>query len=1150
MISTLSHSTPIRSLLCLIIKNEQQHLLELIAHHSLIGFDKIVIYDNESDDGTAEVIESAADYFPVERVIWRNDREPVPGLTQQVAAYTHCIAEWRNKTDWICFLDGNEFLIPPTGSTLADLLDRHASQDAFAINWMTFGSSNLESSSGRLVLEAFTGRGASNLSVNQHVKMFFRPNKAGRVVNPHFITTTKPAVTVDGKPIQWMTEGIVAPGTIVHGDWRIHHYIIRSREHWKRRLARKQPGGQIRDWESFKNNDASEILDTSAIASARKVYHRLKEIGYTYKAVPDDLSYGIPTSPIQCTIDEISADVIRGWAYNPQCDTPANLVFRIDGLALAETACTDIRPDVAAATELRREKVGFHVTMPLKYLDDSPHTLTVTDPGGHRILFMYNQRRLERQEFRVTGTRQVIGMVDNPIDGCLRGWVAAAPHGRSGHYQTHQHIKITHNNQIVATGIANMARPDVAAVHDIDRYCGVAIQIPLEFRQGHAKTYRVSLLPEDIELDGSPITADLDNSGYSNAIAHISVMLDDCSARLQNTGRFSHKDIQDKIKEVHDFVTALIPTTQLSVTNYQPWFVLHQQSTQQHMRRRRYRNGPLVSIICPVFRPSPDHFRAAITSLTTQTYQNIEIILCDDGGQDQAVIDVMTELAQDDARIRFVINQDNKGISDTTNTCLDMATGEWIAFFDHDDLLVPYAIELMIAADKTGHTNLIYSDEDKIDDAGRLSEPMFKPTWNYRYFLGVNYINHLTMIRRQIVEHVGRLDTTLNGAQDHDFLLRCIEFCSPSSIVHVPAILYHWRKTSSSTASSIESKPYAISAGIRAVQAHLDRRNIPATVYSYGPRTFYRVHANVVPDQKIAVIIPYKDQMHFTRKCVSSLLAHSKNHDIHIFLVNNGSISQDAAEFVIETKDNPRITILNYNKPFNYSAINNFAVSTVPPEYKHLVLMNNDLFVGDDNWLDTMLGEMVIDPSVGIVGGKFLFENRTVQHCGVILGFGGVAGHAFPHESEYSPGYGGRGFLTHQVSAVTAACMLIRREVFVAIGGFDEKDLTVAFNDIDLCIKASQAGWKIIITPDFLAEHHESISRGLEDSPKKIARFAREQRVMKQRWRRVLGNDPFFHPAFAREGRTFHDLQAPTITPRRKTINSHDDNGSPSSVTA
>ncbi|MDL2170885.1 glycosyltransferase [Asaia sp. HumB] len=1122
----------IRSLLCLIIKNERQDLLELIAHHCLIGFERIVIYDNESDDGTAEVIEDAAKHFPVERILWQNNRAPIPGLTKQGAAYTHCITEWRDRAEWICFLDGDEFLIPPPGAQLNDLLDRHADQDAFAINWMTFGSSNLESSAGRLVLEAFTGRGAGDRGVNQHVKIFFRPNKAGRVLNPHYVVTEKPAVSVDGRPVQWMTEGVVAPGTIVQGDWRIHHYIIRSREHWTRRLARRQPGGQARDWETFKGNDASEIPDYRALASARKVHQRLTELGYTYRSVPTDGSALPLTSPVQCTIDEVSATVIRGWAYNPQHEEPTGLIFRIDGQALPEISCTDIRPDVAA-TELRREKVGFHMLMPSRYLDGSPHTLTVTDTDGQRILFIHNQRRLESKRFKVNGAPEVISMIDSPADGCLRGWVAAAPHCRPGHFQTRQHIKITHNNQIVATGIANIARPDVAAAHDIDRHCGFAIEIPLEFRQGPPKTYRISLMPEDIDLNGSPITADLDNSSYGNVIARISAMLDDCSEHLRRAGRRSRKEIQDKIAAVRDFATAQIPTSGLSITNYEPWFVLHQQSIQQRSRRRR-RSGPLVSIVCPVYRPAPEHFRSAILSLMNQTYQDIEILLCDDGGKDQAVIDVMAELAQSDSRIRFVVNSENRGISETTNTCLDMATGEWVAFFDHDDLLVPHAIEVMVAADRTGHANLIYSDEDKIDDAGNLSEPMLKPAWNYRYLLGVNYINHLTMIRRDILDKAGRLDSAFNGAQDHDFLLRCIEFCSPRSIVHVPAVLYHWRKTSSSTASSIEAKPYAIAAGVRAVQAHLHRRKIAATVYSYGPRTFYRVQADVAPQQKVAIVIPYKDQMHFTRKCVERLLRHSKRHDIHIFLVNNGSTTQDATKFADEVKSNCRVTILEYDIPFNYSAINNFAVSIVPKEYENLILMNNDLFVSDDDWLDTLMGEMVIDPTVGIVGGKYLFENRTVQHCGVILGFGGVAGHAFAHESEYFPGYGARGFITHQVSAVTAACLLIRRDIFDAIGGFDEKDLTVAFNDIDLCIKATQAGWKIILTPDFVAEHHESISRGLEDSPKKIARFAREQRAMKRRWKNILGHDPFFHPAFAREGRTFHDLHAPAMGQRQK----------------
>lgn len=1116
----------IKSLLGLIVKNERDNILEWICHHALIGFEQIVIYDNQSTDGTGAIVKQAAQFFPVVHILWKDNMKPVPGLTKQGAAYTDCIERYGKSTEWMCFLDGDEFLIPPQSEGLDALLDRMSGERAFAINWMTFGSSNLENSDGRLVMEAFVHRAEGNANVNRHVKMFFKPKFATKVVNLHYIEVQQAAVDLRKEPVQWASPGIVLPDRILHLDWRVHHYIIRSREHWRRRVARKQPGGQAREWKTFQDYDKNEVTDYYAYPSARRVREYLLELGYTYAPINDEAithqpsSILHPPSRVICFIDELSSNCLRGWAYDPDIEESISLKIFVDDMYISEVRCDMSRNDVKAS-RVGKEHVGFFFRLPVDLLDGENRILSMIDMSGRPVSFYVHGKRCDKYSFSEVFIPEVLSYVDEPQNAALRGWVAVARDVNRKQFDVKCHVLICLGSRPVGSVIADLPRPDAAAAHGIPAACGFLFPIPADLRDGTLQTFRIFVLPEEIELKGSPISVDLglqDNAGKSVRLASL---IEKMSHTLEKTEE-ANGELVEVVKEARELVEEIIPRRTLSVVNYAPWFHHHYQEILQRLRAQNLEYRPLVSVVCPVYRPNLEDFRIAMRSILDQTYSNIELILCDDGGGDAGIIKEIKRFSKKDSRIKFVINDDNRGISEATNICLDLAIGDWILFFDHDDVLVDCAIERMLSYDQKDSVNIIYSDEDKIDESGLLSEPMFKPDWNYRYLLGVNYINHLTMIRRSLVQHVGGLRSAFNGAQDHDLLLRCVENIEPESIVHVPEVLYHWRKTSTSTASSIGAKTYAIEAGVKAISEHLKRREIKATVSSHGQNTFYRIRVKSQPVQTVSIIIPFRDQMHFTKRCVESILKFTKRHDVEIILVNNNSQTKECADFLTEISKLNNIKIINYKYKFNYARINNIAVKHARGEY--VVLMNNDLFVMNDNWLDIMLGETVIDPMVAAVGGKFLYQNRTIQHGGVIVGFGGVAGHAFTHESEYYLGYGARAILAHEVSAVTAACVLVRKDVFEEIGGFDEKNLKIAFNDVDLCLKIRKAGYKVVIAPDFVAEHHESISRGLEDSPEKIARFGRETKTMQRRWKEDLKRDPFYSPSFSLEGKGYFDL--------------------------
>lgn len=541
--------------------------------------------------------------------------------------------------------------------------------------------------------------------------------------------------------------------------------------------------------------------------------------------------------------------------------------------------------------------------------------------------------------------------------------------------------------------------------------------------------------------------------------------------------------------------------------------------------------SPKFSIVVPLYNTEESLLREMIDSVRAQTYSNWELCLAD-GSVDRTDREKIIA-SYKDPRIRYKKLKKNAGISGNTNAAIEMADGDYIAFLDHDDTLAPQALYAYARCiEKDPETDFLYSDEDKIDEKGRERfNPFFKPDFSPHMLLAFNYITHFTAVRKNLLDEIGLVDGQFDGAQDYDFILRATE--KAKKVAHVPDILYHWRVLPQSTASNPKAKSYTSEAGRRAVEAALDRRGIPAQVLHHRfPNTFHVVYPVPDPEPLISIIIPSHNEPETLRTCLQSIFAKRGWQNYEILVVENNSTDPKTFVYYEEIKDNPRVRLLTWNHPFNYASINNWAAMQAKGDL--LLFLNNDVEVISADWLEQM-ASLALQPEVGAVGAKLYYPDRTIQHGGVVIRIGGIAGHSHKCIPYDVPGYFSRMCTVHDLSAVTAACLMTRQEVFWEVDGFDE-EFVLAFNDVDLCLKIREAGYSILFTP--LAElfHYESKTRGYEVTPEQQERFLREQRAWLRRWMDKYPGDPFYNPnlTYAHEqyqidgGRTGSSLAAVT----------------------
>jgi glycosyltransferase involved in cell wall biosynthesis len=530
--------------------------------------------------------------------------------------------------------------------------------------------------------------------------------------------------------------------------------------------------------------------------------------------------------------------------------------------------------------------------------------------------------------------------------------------------------------------------------------------------------------------------------------------------------------------------------------------------------------GALVSILLPTYNTPETWLRRCLDSVLAQTWSNWELCVADDASTEPQVRAVLQEYAARDHRIRVVWRERNGHISATSNSALALARGEWVALLDHDDELHPAALAIMLeACSRHPEWQMAYSDEDKIDDEGRRYDPYFKPDWNYDLLLGQNCISHLGVYRRELLHAVGGFREGLEGSQDWDLALRCCERLAPGQVGHVPVVLYHWRAVEGSTARGISQKDYAHAAGRRALSEHLARLGERAEVLDIdGAPGMFRIH-RLLPDAlpRVSIVIPTRDQAALLRQCVESILQRSTYANYEIVLVDNQSSEPEALACLQELSTHPRVRVLEHDHPFNYSTINNEAVASCTGEL--VCLLNNDIEIITPGWLEELAGH-ALRPKVGAVGAMLYYPDDTIQHAGVVTGVHGVAAHPYCGMPRGYPGLMSRARLTQSMSAVTAACLMIRRGVYLEVGGLDES-LQVAFNDVDFCLRLRERGYTNVWTPFAEMYHHESASRGQEDTSEKKRRFAGEVASMRERWGASLEADPAYSPNFTLTGAPF-----------------------------
>lgn len=520
--------------------------------------------------------------------------------------------------------------------------------------------------------------------------------------------------------------------------------------------------------------------------------------------------------------------------------------------------------------------------------------------------------------------------------------------------------------------------------------------------------------------------------------------------------------------------------------------------------------GPMFSVVVPLYHTPVEFFNEMVNSVLQQLYPRWELILINSTPDDSALAEAISKLSDD--RITVITLESNLGISDNTNQGIEKALGDYIVFFDHDDLLDPMALYDYAQAINSNHKiDALYCDEDFLDENGHYISPHFKSDFNLDLLRCHNYITHLLAVRSSLAKEL-MLRSEFDGAQDYDFLLRLVE--RTQSIHHVREVLYHWRISDSSTAKSSDNKGYADEAGRKALEEHLERSGIEAKVTSSRSACFYHVDYSIAERGKVCIIIPNKDSVVVLKRCLDSLFEKTLYDNFEVLIVENNSCDEETFEYYrIAQECHRNLRVITWEEGFNYSKINNFAANNTNADY--LLLLNNDTEVINPGWLTSMVS-LCQRPEVGVVGAKLLYPDDTVQHAGVFMitcnnvnELGGPA-HAFTHLDKDDGGYYNRAILTQDVSAVTGACLLTKKSTFDSLGGLDE-DFVVAFNDVDYCLRARDRGELIVFDPDALLYHYESFSRGSDATGSNAERFVQEQGKLRARWSEYyLDGDPYF----------------------------------------
>jgi GT2 family glycosyltransferase len=560
-----------------------------------------------------------------------------------------------------------------------------------------------------------------------------------------------------------------------------------------------------------------------------------------------------------------------------------------------------------------------------------------------------------------------------------------------------------------------------------------------------------------------------------------------------------------------------------SSANYDTWINIYDTLTdvdQVKIKQRilGFKQRPLISVFMPLYKPHKKWLRLAIESVLAQIYQDWELcIAADDSATLTSIRQIIGHYQSRDARIKVIFIK--TPTATTLNNLLEIATGQWVASFAQDHELPQHAL-YMIVEEINAHpqARLIYSDEDIINAQGVRCNPYFKSDWNPDLLLSQNFISHLSAYETALVRAINGFREEFEGVQDYDLTLRIIEKINPHQIRHIPHVLYHWRAIEGSTAGDVDANTYAYEAARKAIQEHLDRQQIDAyvtTAYGYNMnRVIYKLPKDL---PKVSVIIPTKDKLELLRVVIEGVLEKTDYPNLELIIIDNQSTKQETLNYLNNLSTIPNVSIIAYDSPYNYAAINNLAVAQSTGDI--ILLVNNDIEVIAAGWLKEMVSH-ALRPEIGAVGALLYYNDDKIQHAGIVL-CADVASHAHQFLNKGELGYHGKAHLLQNYSAVTAACMALRRTVFEEVGGFDEINLPIAYNDVDLCLRIQEKGYRILWTPYAELYHYESASLGPPTSPERLTQFLRESAYLKSRWRNFIAHDPFYSPNLTLNGGDF-----------------------------
>ena len=793
--------------------------------------------------------------------------------------------------------------------------------------------------------------------------------------------------------------------------------------------------------------------------------------------------------------------VIQGWRASED-SRPIEIQVRGDEVTpIAFRAISFPRPDVLEARPelaVSEADIGFQITISnVEVLLQRFERVTVRlRQGEDSKVLVQKERRQMAQEYRDAAIRYQIDVLKRDgEDILLQGWCIDTMR------QDQMSLTDEKGRKIDCTANYRIVRSDVIQEEGLepDYACGFVIEVP---RKKVCCSKMVLKFWNDLTSKQEVI--DMKEFDYKNSVR----------GRVLNVLKRENKvrNLQVlKSRGVGGFVDFVKEEIYTESEKYAYWWKKNQATAKElkEQTAHRFAYEPKISIVIPLFNTPEKYLKELIDSVVAQSYGNWELCLAD-GSTSPKTGAYIKKHYNSEGRIVYRKIEENLGISGNTNFAISMGTGEFIMFCDHDDVVAPNALyEMVKVINEKPKTDIVYTDEDLINSDGTVhSSPRFKPDFNFDFLRSINYICHIFLVRKSLIDRVGMLRKEFDGAQDYDFILRCCE--QTEHIAHVPKVLYHWRAHDNSTAGNPESKQYAVDAGKRALEEHYRRMGYEAVVENTGIFIVYRTIMKVQGNPKVSVIILNKDHMEDLEKCVVSIEEKTDYPNYEIIVVENNSELPETFAFYEELQRRySNVKVVTWDGPFNYSAINNYGAEYATGDY--YLMLNNDIEVISPGWMSEMLGYCQRE-DVGIVGAKLYYSDDTVQHAGVVVGVGGFAGHVLTRFRKGETGYFGRLVTIQDTSAVTAACLMIKKSIYQLIGGFDE-EFVVALNDIDLCLKVRALGQLVVFNPYAELYHYESKSRGFEDTPEKKARFKKEIKRFREKWGEILSKgDPYYNP--------------------------------------